>query len=231
MQLSGKTLKDLQDNAVSITANYGNDAYARYADQQNRLQGAMNYKNEDQYGRAIDMAGIRTGEADRAVNQFNTNRNFGQAAATENLGNALAVQGQNYGQYTNNRGMGLNEYQTNLGQFNTDRGFDYGTFQDYNANQFAGLQYNNQLNQSQDALRYGLLTDQYTRDQNIGLQNYGMIGDLANMGTIGRQNLGTAAGDYWGSLSDISIGTANAYAAATAAKNSNNGIIDRLLGK
>jgi len=231
MQLSGATLKELQDNASSIAGEEGAAAYGRYADTQNRLQSAMNYRNNDIYGRAIDMAGIRTGESDRALGQFNTNRNFGQAAATENLGNALAVQGQNYGQYANNRGIGLNEYQTNLGQFNQNRAFDYGVNQDFNTNQFGALQYNNQINQNQDALQYGLLTDQYNRGQTAGLQNYGMIGDLANMGTVGRQNLGTAASDYWGSLADIDIGTANAYAAATAAKNSNNGIIDTLLGK
>jgi CO dehydrogenase/acetyl-CoA synthase delta subunit len=123
------------------------------------------------------------------------------------------VQGQNYGQYDANRG------------------FDYGTFQDYNAGQFAGLQYNNQLTQNQDALRYGLLTDDYTRDAERKAMNYGMIGDIANLGMTGRQNLGTAAGDYWGSQADIGIGTANAYAAAQAAKSQNSGIINMLLGK
>jgi hypothetical protein len=220
MQLSGSNLKALQQNASTIAGEEGATAYGRYADQQNRLQSAMNYQNSDTYNRSLDMSGIRTGEADRSLNQFNTNRNFGQAASTENLGNALAVQGQNYGQYSNNRSMGLGEYQTNVGQFNENRNFDIGA-----------LQYNNQLNQNQDALRYGLLTDQYSRDQASGLQNYGMIGDLANMGVVGRQNLGTAAGDYWGSQADISIGTANAFAAAQAAKSGNDGFLNSLLGK
>lgn len=231
MQLSGATLKELQQNASTIAGEEGAAAYGRYADQQNRLQGAMNYKNEDQYDRAIDMSNIRTGESDRSLNQYNINRDFGQNANTQNINNALAVQGQNYGQYANDRSMNLGEYQTNLGQYNQNRDFDFRTFQDYNANQFAGLQYNNQINQSQDALQYGLLTDQYGRDQARGLQNYGMIGDLANIGMTARQNLGTAAGDYWGSQADIGIGTANAFAAAQAAKAGNDGILNSLLGK
>lgn len=231
MQLSGATLKELQQNASTIAGEEGAAAYGRYADQQNRLQGAMNYKNEDQYGRAIDMSNIRTGESDRSLNQFNVNRDFGQNANTQNISNALAVQGQNYGQYANNRSMNLGEYQTNLGQYNQNRAFDYGVNQDYNANQFAGLQYNNQLGQTQDALQYGMLTDQYGRDQARGLQNYGMIGDLANVGMTARQNMGAAAGDYWGSQADIQIGTANAYAAAQAAKAGNDGIINSILGK
>ena len=213
MQLSGATLKALQDNASTIAGEEGAAAYGRYADQQNRLQSAMNYQNQDEYNRALAMSGIRTGEADRAVGQYNLNRDFGQQSNTQNLANALAVQGQNYGQY------------------NTNRGFDYGTFQDYNANQFAGLQYNNQLAQAQDTARYGLLTDQYNRSANRGLTDYGMIGDIANLGMTGRQNLGTAAGDYWGSQADIGIGTANAFAAAQAAKSGNDGILNSLLGK
>ena len=213
MQLSGATLKALQDNASTNAGDEGAAAYGRYADQQNRLQSAMNYQNQDEYNRALAMSGIRTGEADRAVGQYNLNRDFGQQSNTQNLANALAVQGQNYGQY------------------NTNRGFDYGTFQDYNANQFAGLQYNNQLAQAQDTARYGLLTDQYNRSANRGLTDYGMIGDIANLGMTGRQNLGTAAGDYWGSQADIGIGTANAFAAAQAAKSGNDGILNSLLGK
>ena len=54
-----------------------------------------------------------------------------------------------------------------------------------------------------------------------------MISDLANLGTQARQNIGTAAGDYWGSLADIETAQANAYAAAqNSKKEDDKGLLD-----
>lgn len=166
MQLSGANLKDLNSNAVSLANQYGQEAFNRYATRQGMNQSALNYQGEDIYNRYGNEVGQRNLENQQELGQFNTNRNFGQAAATENLGNALAVQGQNYGQYSGDRGMGLSEYQTNLGgkqfeyganigQYNTNRDFAFGA---------------NQALSADDLARYAAQTGQYNQNLQNQLQ-------------------------------------------------------------
>lgn len=336
-QLSGETLKALNANAVDLANQYGDQAFNRYATQQGINQSAQNYQNEDTYNRYINNVGIRSAEGQQALDQYNTNRQYGQTSNLENaqmgntlwntgFQNALSGQGQNYNQYAQNRGMDLSEYQTNLGgeqwgygtnlgqyntnrdynlglnqtlssddlarysaqtgqynadrsygfdvtqaqsaddlarygaqagqynqnlqnelavqnqawnqaytpyttnlaQYNQNRDFNYGVYNNYGDQSFQATQYNNANRQAENLTQYAQLQDTYNRAADRGSQLYGQIGDLANLGVGARQNLGTAAGDYWGSMADLSIGGANAYAAAQAAKNQNNGILDIL---
>lgn len=316
MQLSGATLKGLQENAAGLANEYGQEAFNRYVTQQGMQQQAQNYQNEDIYGRQFDQLG-----------QYNLNRQFGQTSNLENAAmgnqiwntgfqNELAAQGQNYGQYAQNRAMGLQDWQANidagqyqygvnlgqyntnrdyyfnqmsaltaddlnrynaqanqyntgrnydlsrygaeagqynqnlqnqlavqgqqwqqaydpyltqLGQFNANRAFDYGAYQDYGNMGFDVAQYNNQNNLANNLMQYQVAQDAYNRSVDRGQTRYGMQGDLVNLGMGARQNMGAAAGDYWGSTADIAIGQSNAYAAAMGMQNQDTGLLESLL--
>lgn len=95
MQLSGATLKALQEEAANIASEETQAAYARHADQrgfeagqsqeeygreqaqQDRIQNAMQYKNADQYQRYLDSIGIRRDEQQQMIQQFESDRAFG----------------------------------------------------------------------------------------------------------------------------------------------------------
>jgi hypothetical protein len=193
-QLSGATLKALQENAQGLAADETAAAYGRYADTQNRIQNAQNYQNEDQYARYLDSVGIRGAEADKALAQWNTDRNFGQAANTENLSNALAVNSQNYGQNLGNRQQALNEYNANASNelsrysalnnaYNQGKNLELAT-QGQNWNQ-AWAPYESNRN-----FDYGVYGDREAALQNAAQFN-------ANQSLLGNQSQYQTAGDTY----------------------------------
>jgi len=361
MQLSGATLKALQGNASNIAAEEGQaafnryqqqdqTAYQRFQDQQNRTQQAMNYQNEDQYRRYLDSVGIKGSEADKAVQQWNTDRSFGaeqnketwlREQASKELGRTLnndefnqwiSTNGQKYSQFADTRDWttnqsnanvaqdwnqfvsnrdfgrgvytgdrdfqqnaniqnfqtGQNAYnqnyqnaantanqnaqnalaygnqnwnqqlqaqQSNLGQYNinreygagqnqqniqnlldiyginnanydTDRGFNYGVYSDANQNAWDQFKYGADQGLNAYNTNYGVLTDSYNRQAANKANKYGMISDLANLGATGRQDLSKAMTGYYGSMADIGMQQANAYAASQQAKQG--GLLSRL---
>lgn len=297
MQLSGKTLTDIQGNAVDLANQYGNEAFGRHMATQQMNRAAQGDINQDQYGRYMDQVGIRGAEGQQALGQYNLNRDFGQGSNIQNaqmgnqmwntgFQNQLAAQGQEYGQYATGRGMGAQEQQTqygqyagnrdyqlaatgqqsandlsrfgaqsgqynqnlqnqlavqgqnwqqayapyaaNLGQYNQNRAFNYGVYGDYGSQLSDAFRYNTANSQMENALGYQGMTDTYNRDAARQAQRYGQVGDVVNVGLGGRQNMGAAAGDFWGSTADLTIGQANAYAAAMAAKNQQSGLLQSL---
>jgi hypothetical protein len=296
-QLSGATLQELNENAVDLTNQYGQQAFNRWTTQQGMNQQAQNYQNEDVYNRYLNNVGIRSAEGQQALGQYNLNRGFGQQSNLENAAmgnqlwntgfqNQLAAQGQNYGQYAQNRdyafdttqamraddlnrfnaqanqyntgrnydlsrfgaeagqfnqnvqnqlavqGQGWQQaydpYLTNLGQYNQNRAFNYGRYMDYGDQLSNAYQMNTGNQQLANAMQYQQATDAYNRSADRGQTGYGMVGDLVNLGMGARQNIGQSAADYWGSTADLSIGEANAYAAAMAAQNEGTGLLSSL---
>lgn len=151
MQLSGATLKALQENASTIAAEEGQAAwernrqedqtgYQRFQDQQNRVQNAMQYRSEDEYRRYLDSIGIRGYEAEQAVGQWNQDRQFGaqqnkedflRETASKQLGRELnndefqrwlSTDGQQYAQWADQRDWGSGMYQY-------EKGFGRGRFE------------------------------------------------------------------------------------------------------
>jgi hypothetical protein len=107
-QLSGATLKRLQEEAAAIASEETAAAYDRYADnrnfeasqeredyqrgqtQEDRVASAMNYKNEDEYQRYLDNVGIRRDEQQKYIDQWNKDRDFGASQNKENWTREMA---------------------------------------------------------------------------------------------------------------------------------------------
>lgn len=224
MQLSGANLKALQENAVDLSNQYGQEAFNRYQAQQVMQQGAQNYQTEDQYRRYLDSVGIRGAEADQAIQQWNLNRQFGQAANIENaqvgnqlwntgFQNALSAQQQNYNQYAQNRGMGLQEYQTNV----ANQQFGYNANMDqYNRNRAFAFDVNQAQNADQLA-RYAALTGQYNQNLQNQLATQAQAWNQAwtpYEANLGQYNLANQFN--YGIYSDYGNQLANAYNTNTA---------------
>lgn len=138
MQLSGATLKALQEEAANIASEETQAAYnrfqqddatnyARFQDQRNAASEASKYQNEDQYRRYLDSVGIKGAEADKAVQQFNIDRQYGseqnkdaflREQAQKELGMNLndadfqrwkETEGQKYTQFSENRQFGADQ--------------------------------------------------------------------------------------------------------------------------
>jgi hypothetical protein len=153
MQLSGSNLKALQQNASDLAATEGAAAfdryrqqdqtdYGRFQDQRADLKDTTRYQTEDEYRRYLDTQNIRGSEADKAVAQWNTDRQFKQGANVENFQTAQGAYSQNRGQdadiHNMNAGNQLAFNAQNLGQYNADRNFAQGV-QGQNFDQYATM--------------------------------------------------------------------------------------------
>lgn len=187
MQLSGATLKALQENTSEIAAEEGQAAwdrwrqedqtgYQRFQDQQSRVQDATRYRSEDEYRRYLDSVGIRGAEADRRVSQWNTDRSFGASQSTEaferenvekQLGRQLnddewnryiGGRVQEYGEFSGQQAFGQNAAVQN---FNTG----YGAYADTR-------DFGQQATIGNFLTGYGAYQDQRDFGQNAAVQNY-----------------------------------------------------------
>jgi hypothetical protein len=203
MQLSGANLKALQENAQGIAAEEGDAAFNRYMqqeqmgynqfqDQRAAEQQASQYQNEDQYRRYLDSVGIRGAEADKAIQQFNTDRQFGaeqnketwlREQASKQLGmnlndqqfsQWLATDGQQYAQYAGQRDWATSQSNMNADrdwqQYTYEKGFGRDVYtDDRNFNQAFNLEnYNAQLAGQGQGYNQALATN---------AQNYGQFAD------------------------------------------------------
>lgn len=210
MQLSGANLKELQQNAGELAAQEGDaafnrfqqqdqTAYNRFQDQRADLKDTTRYQTEDEYRRYLDSQNIRGQEAERAIAQWNQDRQFNQAANVQNFQvgndayqqnfrNAMDVANMNdqnrlaYGQQNFNQGMDVQRQ--NFNQYAQNRGMD---LNEYNANTGAQLDYANmglgQYNTNRNFAQgvQGQNFDQYMQGrqqaQSENQQNYGQFAD------------------------------------------------------
>lgn len=158
-QLSGKTLKAIEENAVRLANQYGDQAYNRfnteedakyqqYLDRQNQVKEAMNYKTEDEYRRYLNQNDIRGAEADKKVAQWENDRNVGieqnkeaflREQAQKQLGRDLnddeferwkATEGQKYQEFIDQRDWTTNQQAQNVDMAWQEYAFDKGMSRD-----------------------------------------------------------------------------------------------------
>ncbi len=171
MQLSGSNLKALQQNAGELAAQEGDAAfnrfqqqdqteYGRFQDQRTDLKDTTRYQTEDQYRRFLDSQNIKGTEADKAIAQWNTDRQFNQGANVQNFQTSQDAYAQNRGQdadiYNMNAGNQLAYNAQNFGQFDTNRGFDRST----QAQNFDQYMQGRQQAQGENQQNYGQFADQ-----------------------------------------------------------------------
>lgn len=216
MQLSGSTLKALQENAVGLANQYGQEAYNRFSQDQARQQSAQNYQNEDEYRRYLDMQGIRGAEADRAIQQYNIDREFGagqnkeaflREQASKEFGRTLnndeyqqwlATDGQKYSQWADQRDWTTTQSNANAQrdweQYTYEKGFGRDVYsQDRSFNQQANLEnYNAALAGQSQGFNQALAGNQ----QNAALYNQQFGNQLATQQQNYNQFTGDRAFDY-----------------------------------
>jgi hypothetical protein len=195
MQLSGATLKALQQNASDLAAQEGDAAfdryqkqdqtgYSRFQDQRTDLKDTTRYQSEDQYRRYLDSQNIRGAEADKAIAQWNTDRGFTQDANIQNFQTAQGAYSQNRGQnadiYNMNAGNKLAYNAQNQGQYNADRDFSKGV-QGQNFDQYGRLREisgkENAQNYEQFDANRGYATSEDQRYTDNSMDVYGINND------------------------------------------------------
>jgi hypothetical protein len=185
--------------------------YAQYADQrdwttnqsnQNADRDWQQYQYEKGFGRDV----------------YSEDRSFGQDAAIQNYNTALAGLGQNWDQK-------YQAQQSNLGQYNTNRQFGADQAARYDANRFNAWNANTGYGQQQAATDYGLMTDAYGRQLADKTNQYGMIGDLVNIGTSARSGLSQGVNNYYDSMADLYVQGGNAKAASSQQMGDNNSLM------
>ena len=247
MQLSGATLKALQENAQDIAAEEGDAAwrrfreeddtrYNRFMDQENRVQDATRYRTEDEYRRYLDSIGIRTGEQDRLVDQWYQDRSFGAQQSDiaferenieKNLGRAItddefnrymAQRGQGFTEFANQRDFGRNVYQQDVDNTLDIYGAQTGQYNQGFQNALAA----NAQNWGQNMDYQNIYNNLFTTDRAF---DYGVSQDTEsdrwNQYMYNNQLRGGEAATNYGVLSDL-------YNRNTAANQSKYGMIGDL---
>jgi hypothetical protein len=199
MQLSGAHLKELQQNAGDITADASEKAWQRHM-----------AEDATGYGRWSDQQS-RLSDASRYQNEDQYRRYL------DSVGIRGSEADRAIGQWNMDRGF-------NQGTFESDRGFGYGQHRDTEGDRWMQHLTGQQFGQQGAADDYARRMDEYSRRMN----QWGTIGQLANMGMTGRQGLSQAMTSGYGSLADLQIQRGNAYAAAAADRNSRSGLLNML---
>lgn len=235
-----------QDQQNRYDTNYQNDFANQLA-----LEGYNQDKNLNAYNvnnaNRIDTRNFNAGQQNQQfqndlsayganVGQYNINRQFGADQSQQNFANQFDLWNAGNANFNLDRQFGADQQQQQFGnQFDVwnaqnanrtaDNSLNYNAWNQQNQNNFDLYKYNTGMGYQQSVDQYGQLTDAYNRQVANKQNQYATIGDVVNYGMQGRQNNVNAMGSYSDASSDVSLQRGNAYAAASAAKGENTGLI------
>ena len=160
-QLSGATLKALQDRATGLASQQANDAYARYVDQrdfaaqqeregygrgeryEDRMTDATRYRSQDQYGRYRDDVG-----------DYRDDRNF-------QYGQHRDERGDRWQEHVYDDTMKDQRYNRDMDVYKDDRNFAYGKYRDERGDRWDQYQYGTQFDRGTEQDNYARGRDAY----------------------------------------------------------------------